>query len=90
MANIVSEAYGKRLYINDGFYLDAKMQPVATFDDLSAIPRQQRFIGLEILVIDENKKYRLVDGTKNSNWQPVSDGDLFWEGDDTLENDINK
>ena len=91
MANIVSEAFGKRLYINEGYYLDSKTQPVQTFDDLNLIPRQQRFIGLEVLVIDEDKKYRLKNGTKNSDWVAVEEGnsEMFWEGDDSIENDIN-
>ena len=59
------------------------MQPVDNIEDLYAIPRTQRFIGLEIMVINEGKKYILMDGTKDSNWQPLSNGELYWEGDVT-------
>ena len=83
MGDIKKEAFSKQLYINDGKYLDAKMQPVDNIEDLYAIPRTQRFIGLEIMVINEGKKYILMDGTKDSNWQPLSNGELYWEGDVT-------
>ena len=85
MAEIVKEAFGKQLYINDGKYLDAKTQPVKEINNLYAIPRQQRFEGLEVLVLDEGKKYVLSGGTKDSNWV-VADmyetkNELFWETD---------
>lgn len=39
-------------YINKG-YIDAKMQPVASIEDLSNIPRSQRFLGLTVTVLDD-------------------------------------
>lgn len=93
MAEITKEAFGKQLYINDGKYLDAKIQPVSQVSELYAIPRQQRFEGLEILVLNEGKKYVLSGGTKDSNWVIANmyenSGDLFWDTDGN-DLDINK
>lgn len=91
MANIVKEAFGKQLYINDAKYLDAKLQPVQTKDELLAMPRQQRFEGLEVMVLGEGRKYILSGGTKDSNWVPLNTGndEMFWETDGN-ELDINK
>ena len=70
-------------------YLDAKMQPVKTYDDLLKIPRSQRFIGLEIVVLSDTKngngkqtKYWLKDGTANSNWVIKNDSSLSITGED--------
>lgn len=70
-------------------YLDAKMQPVATYDDLLKIPRSQRFIGLEVVVLSDTKngngkqtKYWLKNGTANSNWVIKNDSSLSITGDD--------
>lgn len=43
--------YGDQLLYTGKGYLDAKMQPVATIDDLNKIPRSQRFLGLTITVL---------------------------------------
>lgn len=62
------------LYTGQG-YLDKKMQPVNTFNDLLKIPRAQRFVGMEVTVkSDENNggvqaEYWLEGGTANSNWK---------------------
>lgn len=54
--------------------MDSKMKPVNTYDDLAKIPRAQRFIGMEIVVLNDKfnnntqTKYWLVGGTSNSNW----------------------
>lgn len=71
-------------------YLDAKMQPVETYDDLLKIPRSQRFIGLEIVVVSDTKnsggkqaKYWLKGGTANSNWEiKKNDVSIPISGDD--------
>lgn len=70
-------------------YLDAKMQPVATYNDLLKIPRSQRFVGLEVVVLSDTKngdgkqtKYWLKDGTANSNWVVKNDATLSISGDD--------
>lgn len=61
-------------YVGAG-YLDAKMQPVQSYSDLANIPRAQRFIGLEVVVLSDanndgkQSTYWLVDGTANSNWK---------------------
>ena len=34
-------------------YLDAKMQPVASMEELALIPRSQRFVGLTVTVLDD-------------------------------------
>lgn len=51
-------------------YLDAKMMPVATVDDLKKISRTQRFEGLTITVLNNGnpQDYWLIGGTKDSNW----------------------
>lgn len=62
------------IYTGPG-YLDKKMQPVDTFEDLFKIPRVYRFIGMEVTVKSdknnngEQAEYWLVGGTANSNWQ---------------------
>lgn len=54
--------------------LDSKLKPVNLYSDLAKIPRAQRYIGMEIVVLnDENNenrqtKYWLVGGTSNNNW----------------------
>lgn len=53
-------------------YLDAKMMPVKTVDDLKKIPTTQRFEGLTIVVLNDGapQDYWLVGGTSNSCWVP--------------------
>lgn len=53
-------------------YLDAKMMPVDTFDDLKKIPPTQRFEGLTVVVLNEGnpQDYWLIGGTSNSCWVP--------------------
>jgi hypothetical protein len=53
-------------------YLDAKMMPVKTFDDLKAIPPTQRFEGLTVVVLNEGnpQDYWLIGGISNSCWKP--------------------
>ena len=53
-------------------YLDAKMMPVNTFDDLKSIPPTQRFEGLTVVVLNEGnpQDYWLIGGTSNSCWVP--------------------
>lgn len=91
MANIVKEAFGKQLYINEAKYLDAKTQPVSNVSDLYAIPRQQRFEGLKIMVLNESMEYVLSGGTKDSNWVAFNckEADIITETDGN-ELDINK
>jgi hypothetical protein len=51
-------------------YLDAKMMPVNTVEDLYKVPRTQRFEGLTITVLNNGAPldYWLVGGTSDSNW----------------------
>lgn len=51
-------------------YLDAKVMPVATINDLYQIPRTQRFEGLTITVLNNGnpQDYWLVGGTSDANW----------------------
>jgi hypothetical protein len=53
-------------------YLDAKMTPVKTYEDLKSIPQTQRFEGLTIVVLNNGQPqdYWLVGGTTNSCWKP--------------------
>ena len=53
-------------------YLDAKMMPVQTVDDLKKIPPTQRFEGLTVVVLNEGnpQDYWLIGGTSNSCWVP--------------------
>ena len=53
-------------------YLDAKMMPVNTVDDLYAISLTQRFEGLTITVLNNGnpQDYWLVGGVTNSCWIP--------------------
>lgn len=53
-------------------YLDAKMMPVQTVDDLKKIPPTQRFEGLTVTVLNEGnpQDYWLIGGTSNSCWVP--------------------
>jgi hypothetical protein len=53
-------------------YLDAKMMPVNTFDDLKSIPPTQRFEGLTVTVLNSGnpQDYWLIGGTSNSCWVP--------------------
>lgn len=53
-------------------YLDAKMMPVNTVDDLKSISLTQRFEGLTITVLNNGKPqdYWLIGGITNNNWIP--------------------
>lgn len=53
-------------------YLDAKMMPVASVDDLKKIALTQRFEGLTITVLNDGnpQDYWLIGGISNSNWVP--------------------
>lgn len=53
-------------------YLDAKMMPVKTYEDLKTIPSTQRFEGLTIVVLNDGnpQDYWLVGGISNSCWKP--------------------
>lgn len=53
-------------------YLDAKIMPVKTFEDLKAIPPTQRFEGLTIVVLNDGnpQDYWLIGGISNSCWKP--------------------
>ena len=60
-----------------------------TFNDLTLIPRAQRYVGMVVTVLsDENNSKRQTDywlsgGTLNSNWvQKTSSSDIFISGDD--------
>lgn len=45
--------YSDQIVFNGRGYLDSKMQPVATLEDLQKIPRTQRFVGLTVTVLDD-------------------------------------
>ena len=53
-------------------YLDAKMMPVQTVDDLKSIPITQRFEGFTVTVLNDGnpKDYWLVGGVANKYWVP--------------------
>lgn len=53
-------------------YLDAKMMPVNTFEDLKKISMTQRFEGLTITVLNNGnpQDYWLIGGTSNTCWIP--------------------
>lgn len=53
-------------------YLDSKMMPVKTYDDLKSIPLSQRFEGYTAVVLNDGnpQDYWLVGGISNSCWVP--------------------
>ena len=54
-------------------YLDSKMQPVASKDELMSIPRSQRFVGLTVTVLDDGTGVGPVDYWLIENvtkWEP--------------------
>ena len=53
-------------------YLDAKMMPVNTFEDLKKISMTQRFEGLTVTVLNDGnpQDYWLIGGTTNTCWIP--------------------
>lgn len=53
-------------------YIDAKMMPVQTVDDLKAIPITQRFEGFTVTVLNNGnpRDYWLVGGVANKYWVP--------------------
>lgn len=69
--------YTDQIKYSGGGYLDAKMMPVATVDDLKKIDRTERFEGLTVTVLNNGnpKEYWLIGGTSNSNWVPKDDFD---------------
>ena len=71
-------------FINSGLYLDSKMQPVATINDLFNIPIKRRFVGMEVVVIKDNdgnmSKYWLEGGTKDKHWKRKSYGVSYEQG----------
>ena len=62
-------------------YLDAKMMPVKTVDDLKAISLTQRFEGFTITVLNDGnpQDYWLVGGISNKNWVPKTSSSNFSE-----------
>lgn len=72
-------------------YLDAKMMPVASVEELNKISRTQRFEGLTITVLNNGnpQDYWLIGGTANSNWVPKNSTN-FNELRLTLENGFLK
>lgn len=60
-------------------YLDAKMMPVNSVDDLKAISLTQRFEGLTITVLNNGnpQDYWLVGGITNSCWIPKTNGGSY-------------
>lgn len=62
-------------------YLDAKMMPVKTVDDLKAISLTQRFEGFTVTVLNEGtpQDYWLVGGITNNHWVPKTNGGNFDE-----------
>lgn len=53
-------------------YIDAKMMPVKTYNDLKSIQMSQRFEGLTVVVLNDGnpQDYWLVGGITNSCWKP--------------------
>ena len=72
-------------------YLDVKMMPVASVEELNKISRTQRFEGLTITVLNNGnpQDYWLIGGTANSNWVPKNSTN-FNELRLTLENGFLK
>lgn len=81
--------YSNQLKYTGKGYIDAIMQPVATYDDLKSIPTKSRFVGLEVVVLNDethdNKqmKYWLKGGILNGNWTPMESESLMVTGNDT-------
>ena len=67
--------YTNQLKYTGKGYLDAKMMPVETVDDLKKISLTQRFEGLTITVLNNGnpQDYWLVGGTTNKYWVPKTD-----------------
>ena len=59
-------------------YIDAKMMPVQTFDDLKKFPMTQRFEGLSLVVLNNGdpQEYWLVGGISNSCWKHKNGGNF--------------
>lgn len=53
-------------------YIDAKMMPVKTYNDLKSIQMSQRFEGLTVVVLNDGnpQDYWLIGGITNSCWKP--------------------
>lgn len=66
--------YSNQLRFTGTGYLDAFTMPVESYEKLASIPRKQRFEGLEIVVLHDEKsdggmsKYWLSGGTSNACW----------------------
>lgn len=60
-------------------YLDAKMMPVNTVEDLKKISLTQRFEGLTITVLNNGtpEEYWLVGGITNNHWIPKKNGNDY-------------
>lgn len=76
------------LSITDQYYtssagpLDAKLAPVATYDDLAKIKRAHRYVGMTITVLDEMHDYWLSGGTSNRCWVKKVPPELEITGND--------
>lgn len=64
--------YSDQLKYTGKGYIDAKMTPVETVDDLKKIPITQRFEGFTVTVLNDGKPqdYWLVGGVANKYWVP--------------------
>lgn len=64
--------YSDQLKYTGRGYLDSKMMPVKTVDDLKEIPITQRFEGYTVTVLNDGKPqdYWLVGGVANKYWIP--------------------
>lgn len=59
---------------HDEQYGRGGFRSVATITERDAIPSDRRKLGMEVKVLTDGKKYELVDGTANANWQEVVTG----------------
>ena len=71
--------YTNQLKYTGKGYLDAKMMPVETVDDLKKISLTQRFEGLTITVLNNGnpQDYWLVGGITNDKWIPKTSNNNF-------------
>ena len=58
--------YSNQFKYTGAGYIDAKIQPVATVADLNSIPRNQRFLGLTVTVLND------PDGNQRDYWLRTS------------------
>ena len=59
---------------HDEQYGRGGFRSVATTTERDAIPADRRKLGMEVKVLADGKKYELVGGTANANWQEVVTG----------------